>query len=120
MAANPSREKILRVGILNLASHLDPRTAQDTDSMFVVKQIFESPYWIRYGTTEIEPLLLAGPVVEESPIRWRGKVRRDVFFSDGSPMTAEDVARSLNDAGAVADQARVEAEGDSLLFHLEQ
>ena len=28
MAANPSREKILRIGILNLASHLDPRTAQ--------------------------------------------------------------------------------------------
>ena len=120
MAAIRSREKILRVGILNEAHHLDPRTAQDTDSMFVVKQIFESPYWIRYGTTEIEPLLLEGPAVEETPTRWRAKVRRDVLFSDGSPMTAEDVARSLNDAGAVADQARVEVEGHHLLFHLEQ
>ncbi len=79
--------------------------------MFVVKQIFESPYWIRYGTTDIEPLLLEGQVVEESPIRWRGKVRRDIFFSDGTAVTAADVARSLNDAGAVSDQARVEAEG---------
>lgn len=119
MAAS-SRDKILRIGILNLAQHLDPRTAQDTDSMFVVKQIFESPYWIRYGSTDIEPLLLEGPVVEESPTRWRGRVRRDVFFSDGTPVTAADVARSLNDAGAVADQARVEVEGNSLLFHLEQ
>ncbi len=114
------RDKILRIGILNQAQHLDPRTAQDTDSMFVVKQIFESPYWIRYGSTEIEPLLLEGPVIEESPTRWRGKVRRDVFFSDGSEVKAADVARSLNDAGAVADQARIEAEGDSLVFHLEQ
>jgi ABC-type transport system substrate-binding protein len=120
MAATSSRDKILRIGILNLAQNLDPRTAQDTDSMFVVKQIYESPYWIRYGSTEIEPLLLEGEAVEESPIRWRAKVRRDVYFSDGTPMTAADVARSLNDAGAVADQARVEAEGNSLVFHLEQ
>lgn len=120
MAATPVRDKILRIGILNQAQNLDPRTAQDTDSMFVVKQIFEAPYWIRYGTTEIEPLLLEGPAVEETPTRWRAKVRRDVFFSDGTPMKAADVVRSLNDAGAVADQARVEAEGESLFFHLEQ
>ncbi len=35
-------------------------------------------------------------------------------------MTAADVVRSLGAAGAVADQARVEAEGNSVLFHLEQ
>ncbi len=47
-------------------------------------------------------------------------MRRDVFFSDGTPVTAADVVRSLGAAGAVADQARVEAEGNSVLFHLEQ
>lgn len=119
MAAS-SPDKILRIGILNLAQNLDPRTAQDTDSMFVVKQIFESPYWIRYGSTDIEPLLLDGPAKEESPTRWRAKVRTDIYFSDGVPVTAADVARSLNDAGAVADHARVEAEGQHLVFHLEQ
>ena len=119
MAAN-APAKILRVGILNQAQHLDPRKAQDTDSMFVVKQIFESPYWIRFGTTDIEPLLFEGPVTQENPLRWRGRFRRDVFFSDGSPVTVEDVAQSLNEAGVISNQARVEVDGNQLVFHLEK
>jgi len=120
MAATHARSKILRIGILNEAQHIDPKTAQDTDSMFVVKQIFESPYWIRYGSTEIEPQLLDGPVVQETPLRWRAKVRQDVLFSDGSPMSVADMAKSLGEAGAISDHARIEVDGNSLVFHLDK
>ncbi len=110
--------KILRVGLLNTIQQLDPRTAQDAETMFVSKQLFDSPYGTKYGTTEVEPLLLDGPLRQETPTLLRGTVRDDVKFSDGSPLTAQDVVDSIRQSAVVKDHARVELDGQDLIFRL--
>ncbi|MEM8929763.1 MAG: ABC transporter substrate-binding protein [Acidobacteriota bacterium] len=113
-----STSKILRVGGLNEVRYTDPQTAQDTESMFVVKQLFESPYGTVFGATDVEPVLFDGPVEAVTAMRWRGRVRGDVCFSDGSPMTADDVARSLSESGIIREAATVQREGDDIVFDL--
>lgn len=113
-----SDPKILRVGLLNGIEMQDPRTAQDVESMFVIKQIFEAPYGTKFGTTEVAPILLDGPLREESPLRLVGRVREDILFSDGSPLTPEDVLDSLQRSAVVTERAKVERVGDELVFHL--
>lgn len=110
--------KILRIGLLSPIRQLDPRIAQDSESMFVSKQLFDAPYHTIYGTTEVEPLLLDGPLRQISPTELRGTVRDDVLFSDGSPMTPEDVLSSIRQSAVVSDHAEISLDGRELVFHL--
>ena len=111
-------KKILRVGLLNPVRDLDPRTAQDSESMFVSKQLFEAPYGTVYGTTEVEPLLLSGPLKRINATELRGTIRDDVLFSDGSPLKPEDVLSSIRSSSVVADHADVTLQGRELIFKL--
>jgi peptide/nickel transport system substrate-binding protein len=119
MATTPHK-KVLRVGVLNEIHHWDPLAAQDTESMFVVKQVFASPYGSAIGSTEVEPVLFTGPLTQLSATRYRGRVRDDVLFSDGSPMTPQDVFDSLQATGIGQDVATLRLEGRDLHFELKR
>ena len=116
---------MLRVGVLNPVKALDPRDAQDTVSIFFLTQVFEPPYLPPPDAdTPPRPLLFDGPLRrEESPLErpvFSGRVRAGVKFSDGTPVTAEHVAASLNSAEGFATHARARGAGDRVVFDLER
>ncbi|MEA2571012.1 MAG: peptide/nickel transport system substrate-binding protein [Acidobacteriota bacterium] len=107
-----------RVGTLAPPSGLDPRTARDTASHTLLRQIFEPPFVIRQGRTV--PLLFAESLRDDRNNVRSARVADGVLFSDGTPLTAEIVARSLAKTSAVTDQATVRHEGDRVVFELKQ
>lgn len=80
---------VLRIGLDVDAGTLDPRLANDTTARRVGEQIFD-------GLVEMDPQLRVQPALAESwtevsPTVWVFRLRRNVRFHDGSPLTAADV-----------------------------
>lgn len=80
---------VLRIGIDVDAGTLDPRLANDTTARRVIEQVFD-------GLVELDPQLRVRPALAESwtqtaPTVWVFKLRRNVRFHDGTPLTAADV-----------------------------
>ena len=113
----PAAGKILRVGMLSAIAKIDPREAVDNVSGMVLGQIFESPYALDSGETTVRPQLLE-PLQRRGALQYSAAVRGGIRFSDGTPMTAGIVARSLSGAKALANKAVVEAKGDLVWFTL--
>lgn len=109
--------RILRVGILSAMAKIDPREAVDNVSGMVLGQIFEAPYALDAGQTTVRSRLLE-PLQRRGPLQYSAAVRSGIRFSDGTPMTAEIVARSLSRSKALANKAAVEVRGDQVLFTL--
>lgn len=116
-----SQPKILRVGLLSEIHGLDPRKAQDIETMFVLRQILDAPFLERADAQEPEPLLFEGPletVEEGGRTVLRGSVRKDLRFADGAPLTVQTLMQWLSSAAVVREQADLRQDGDSILFTL--
>jgi peptide/nickel transport system substrate-binding protein len=96
---------------------IDPREAVDNVSGMVLGQIFEAPYALDSGNTNVRPRLLE-PLQPRGSLQYSATVRRGISFSDGTPLTADIVVRSLRGAKALANKAVVEAKGDQVWFTL--
>ncbi len=88
LGAAPSGS-VLRIGIDVDAGTLDPRVANDTTARRVMEQVYD-------GLVELDPQLRPQPALAESwtsvsPTVWVFKLRKNVRFHDGTPLTAEDV-----------------------------
>lgn len=114
--------RILRVGLLNPVRTLDPRDAQDTVSVLVLVQIFETPYAPPAADEPAEALLFDGPLREERAEGGRqvysAGLRPGVRFADGTPLTAAHVVRSLSGAEGFVEQAEARADGERVRFVL--
>jgi len=80
---------VLRIGIDVDAGTLDPRLANDTTARRVIEQVYD-------GLLELDAQLRPRPALAESwtqasPTSWVFKLRRNVRFHDGTPLTAADV-----------------------------
>src|SRR3990170_3061240 len=80
---------VLRVGMDVDAGTLDPRLANDTTARRVIEQVYD-------GLVELDPELRVQPALAESgtevsPTVWVFRLRRNVRFHDGTPLTAADV-----------------------------
>jgi len=80
---------VLRIGLDVDAGTLDPRLANDTTARRVIEQVFD-------GLVELDPQLRPRPALAESwtqvsPTVWVFKLRKNVRFHDGTPLTAADV-----------------------------
>src|SRR5438874_8312933 len=78
----------LRIGIDVDAGTLDPRLANDTTARRVIEQVYD-------GLIELDPQLRPQPALAESwtqasPTVWVFKLRKNVRFHDGTPLTAAD------------------------------
>lgn len=123
MAPN-SDTKTLRVGLITSPHHLDPRDAQDFISAFVAAQIFETPYALPIGNEPPEPMLFSEPLRLESGAGERqvfsAAVRDGVTFADGTPLTADFVATSLQSSRLFTEHTEVEARGKRVVFRLKR
>jgi ABC-type transport system substrate-binding protein len=117
--ASTAKPKVLRVGFLTSVVHLEPAAAHDVESSFVLRHIFEAPFDTAYGSTELEPRLFRGPL-QARGATLEAELRDDVSFSDGTRLTAADVADSLRAAALIAAQASVRALGNRLFFTLQR
>ncbi len=119
-AGNP--KKVLRVGAIARLATLDPRRTHDTVSSLILDEIFETLFAPPLGSEPPTPQLVTAPLRKEpsSPDKpvYSVELRRDILFSDGTPMTPQHVALSLNASADFARQARVEVRDSRIFFHL--
>lgn len=74
---------------------LNPYTTNDASSRDIYVKIFESMLDLDWKTAELQPHLVTEmPVVSEDHLSFTFKLRKDVIFSDGHPLTAKDVVFS--------------------------
>src|ERR1051325_6127272 len=108
----------VRIGILSAIGQLDPRDAVDNISGLILGQVFEAPYAVTAGETNARPVLFSGPLRAEGRLRYSAAVRKDVVFSEDTPLTAQLVARSLKRSAVLASKAAIEVDGDRVVFAL--
>ena len=75
----------------------NPDLAQN-DSIFIQEQIFEPLFMINQNGKSVHPWLAKSGTVSKDKLSWTIKLRTDVKFSDGTPMTSADVKFSLDTA----------------------
>lgn len=85
------------VAFADKMSSLDPDLAVNVQEINAEGLIGEGLYEFRYGTASTpEPGLAASATVSPNQLTWTFKLRPRLRFSDGTPLTASDVATTLN------------------------
>jgi peptide/nickel transport system substrate-binding protein len=85
----------ITIDLTNYPSTLDPGLQYDGSTYPVYRNIYDQ--LLRRDSTTLKPVpWLAKSWHQSSPTTWTFKLRDDVEFSDGSKLTAEDAAFSLN------------------------
>lgn len=88
----------LRLATVSEPSTLDPNLAEDYYSITPIEQMFLGLTNINNETAAIEPELAESWTVSEDGTVWTFKLRQDVKWSDGTPVTAKDVEYSVKRA----------------------
>ena len=112
--------KVLRIGLISGVHNLDPSRAQDFVSLMVVSQIFERPFVAPEGGRPAVPILFREGLQAESADQtvFSAGLREGIRFSDGTPLTAAILCRSLERVSHFNSMARAEARGDRVFFQL--
>ena len=114
---------LFRVGFVNRWERRDPRTGLNYASFLVQWHIYEPPYRLSPQSNQIAPVLLDYPLQKESDqqgLLYSAGVRKGARFSDGTELTAEHVAASLEKTAAFRLNASAMARGDRVLFRLKR
>jgi peptide/nickel transport system substrate-binding protein len=85
----------LTVDLASYPASLDPGLQYDTDSYSVYRNIFDQLLHRDPTTNKIVPWL-AIKWTQTDPTTWTFTIRNGVKFTDGSPLTAQDAAFSIN------------------------
>ena len=75
----------------------NPDLAQN-DSIFIQQQVYEPLFMINQDGKDVKPWLAKSAAVAADKVTWTIKLRTDIKFSDGTPMTSADVKFSLDTA----------------------
>ncbi len=88
----------LRVSTTAEPTTLDPNLAEDYYSITPIEQMFLGLTNINNETAEVEPELAESWEISEDGLVWTFNLRTDVVWSDGQPVTAQDVEYSVKRA----------------------
>jgi len=91
-------EVVIRLSTTSEPTTLDPNLAEDYYSITPVEQMFLGLTNINNETAEIEPELAESWETSEDGLTWTFNLRDDVLWSDGQPVTAQDVVYSVKRA----------------------
>jgi peptide/nickel transport system substrate-binding protein len=94
-AAAPRTGGALRTGIVAPAIELNPLVVYDEGGLCVLGQSGEYLAWSN-DQLELEPRLAESWTSNADGSEWTFKIRQGAAFHDGSPLTAKDVAYTLN------------------------
>ncbi len=115
--------EVFRVGFVNRWERRDPRTGLNYASFLVQAHIYEPVYRLVTGSNRIHPVLLDYPLrqePEQGGLVYSAGVRKGPRFSDGTELTAEHIAASLEKTAAFKSQASASARGGRVFFKLKQ
>ncbi|HWQ58711.1 MAG TPA: ABC transporter substrate-binding protein [Clostridia bacterium] len=73
---------------------LDP-SAENSNGIYVLQNVYETLTRYNSETNEVEPWLATEWTKNEDGTVWEFKLREDVTFHDGTPLTAESVKKSI-------------------------
>lgn len=85
----------LRVGIPGVPAVLDPVTAADGATPLIARHVFDTLVAYRETSTDVEPALATRWTVSRDGLVWSFRLRDNVRFHDGTPVTAAEVAASF-------------------------
>jgi len=112
---------LLRIGFFTPIQGFDPETAQDYVSAQITEQLYDAPFALDRNRRP-QPLLFEGPLARTTEpgggVRLVGTIRADARFSNGSPVTAEQVVASLRRVPALTARARIDGSGREVRFVL--
>lgn len=91
-------EVVIRLSTTAEPTTLDPNLAEDYYSITPVEQMFLGLTNINNETAEIEPELAESWETSADGLTWTFNLRDDVVWSDGQPVTAQDVVYSVQRA----------------------
>jgi len=99
-AAAPASGEALTLRLSTTAepTTLDPNLAEDYYSITPIEQMFLGLTNINNETSEVEPELAESWDISEDGLTWTFHLRDDAVWSDGNPVTAQDVAYSVQRA----------------------
>src|SRR5450830_24503 len=75
----------------------DPAFPQN-DSLFIQQQVYEPLFMITPNGKDVKPWLAKSATVAKDKVTWTIKLRTDIKFNNGQPMTSADVKFSLDKA----------------------
>jgi ABC-type transport system substrate-binding protein len=116
-------KEVFRVGFVNRWERRDPRTGLNYASFLVQWHIYEPPYRLSADSKQVGPLLLEYPLVKESDpqgLLYSAAVCKGAHFSDGTELTAEHVAGSLEKTAAFKLNASASARNGRVYFRLKR
>ncbi len=88
----------LRLSTTSEPSTLDPNLAEDFFSITPIEQMFLGLTNLNNVTAEVEPELAESWEVSDDGLVWTFNLRQDAMWSDGKPVTANDVEYSVKRA----------------------
>ncbi len=91
-----AKAKIIVIGVTDKVTDLDPSNAYDFFTWEVLNNVMEGLVKYKPGTLDIEPGLAESWSVSDDGKTWTFKLRDGLKFSDGTPLTAQDVKRSID------------------------
>lgn len=97
-AAASGAEIVLRTSTVSEPTTLDPNLAEDYYSITPIEQMFLGLTNINNVTNEVEPELAESWETSADGTVWTFKMRSDAKWSDGKPVTAQDVEYSVKRA----------------------
>lgn len=90
-----SGPKVLNCTIGNDLSNMDPAQINDTESAMVASHVYQGLLRFRPDSVEVEPDLAESYDVTTDGLKWTFRLRRNVRFHDGTPLTSEAVRTSV-------------------------
>jgi len=72
-----------------------PNDETDGETFRPAYHIFDTLYWYKPGTAELEPSLAESYKVSDDLKEWTFTLRKNAKFSDGTPVTANDVVATF-------------------------
>jgi peptide/nickel transport system substrate-binding protein len=132
-AGSPKLGGMMRVGAIKPSTSFDPITMADGSSIMCVQLVAE--YLLTIGTGFVlQPSIAESWSPDASAKTWTFKIRQDVKFNDGQPLTAADVAASFerlvdpkSESSALSNFAGLFTQGNTevvddhtVVFHLQR
>jgi peptide/nickel transport system substrate-binding protein len=83
------------IGLANPPGTLDPADAVDESALLITRHLYEGLVAYAPGTTRVVPALAETWETSADGLTWTFRLRSDVRFSDGTPLTSNVVVRNF-------------------------
>ncbi len=91
-----AQASVLRIGLSALPGALEPGAALEGPDLLIARQVFDTLVRYTEGGSDLEPGLAVQWQPSRDGLTWSFRLRENVSFHDGTPLTAQHVAQSLD------------------------